>query len=108
MGKLNHRFLHVQLMEDHIWHYLYLVVQRIVSIQEPWLSDVSVSLEQLSSSLLRMSLLAVRRALLMKYHGLSGQQAKTPSQGHLSGRMAWAGDKSVALGQFQHLAAQGG
>lgn len=45
----------------------------------------------------------------MRYLGLSDQQAETPSQYYLSGRMAWADDKSVvALGQFQHLAAQGG
>ena len=38
---------------------------------------------------------------------LSDQQVKTLSQDYLSGIMAWADDKSIALGQFQHLAAQG-
>lgn len=52
-------------------------------------------------------LLAVERALLLGHLGLSDQQVKTPSHDYLSGLMPWADDKSVALGQFQHLAAQG-
>lgn len=48
-----------------------------------------------------------RRGWPLGHLGLSDHQARTPSQDYLSGRMAWADDKSIALGQFQHLAAQG-
>lgn len=52
-------------------------------------------------------MLAVKGGLLLVYLFLSDQQVKTLSQDYLSGIMAWADDKSIALGQFQHLAAQG-
>lgn len=48
-----------------------------------------------------------RRGWPLGHLGLSVYQARTLSQDYLLGRMVWADDKSIALGQFQHLAAQG-
>lgn len=52
-------------------------------------------------------MLAEKDGLLLAHLGLSDQRVKTLSQDYLSGIMARADDKSIALGQFQHLAAQG-
>lgn len=68
-------------------------------------ANVSFSLQQLSSFLLRMSFVGSEER--SAFGAPWPFRSATPSQDCLSGRMAWA-DESVAVGQFQHLATQGG
>lgn len=104
MGSLNPMFLHMRLMEDpHMALCLFPGVQGVFFCLGA-MANVSVSNRQISDPSLECLLLVVGRDLP------PGAPFRSAGQDTfsvlLSGRMAWADDKSITLSQFQHLAAQ--
>ena len=82
-GSLNSWFLHLQLMKDPLWHCQFLGVQEVLSVQELLL--MSLSLEQLSSSLLRMSFVGSER----RFASGAPFPLRSASQDPVSGLLVW-------------------
>lgn len=97
-------FLHMRLMEDpHIALCLFPGVQGVFFCLGA-MTNVSVSNRHISDPSSGCLLLVVGRDLPPGDTFQIGRPRHLFST--LSGRMAWADDKSIALSQFQHLAAQ--